>query len=337
VTRPLPRLRSLPVSASDRPRLSVVVDTEEEFDWGAPPSRSETRVTAMRHVGRAQRIFDGLGLLATYVIDYPVASQPAGFEPLRAIQADGRCSIGAHLHPWVNPPYTEELSGWNTFMMNLPADVQRDKLQRLTEQIATSFEQIPTVFKAGRYGLGAETVEILESLGYVVDASVCPRMDFSESGGPSFADFDSDPFMLTERLLELPCTVDYIGWIGHRGRRLHELASQHAFRPLRGVGVLARLGAVNRVMLSPETSSLDEMKELARSLVSRGHRILTMSFHSPSLDIGHTPYVRTQGDLEGFLGKIERFCEYFLGDLGGEPDSPLGFHKRTSLLTGQTP
>jgi len=291
----------------------------------------------MRHVGRGQRIFDRLGLLPTYVIDYPVASQPAGYEPLREIRAEGRCSIGAHLHPWVNPPYTEELSGRNTFMMNLPVEVQRSKLERLTEQIGMSFGQAPTVFKAGRYGLGPETVEILESLGYVVDTSVCPRMDFSESGGPSFADYDSAPFMLTERLLELPCTVDYIGWIGHRGRRLHELASQTALRPLRGVGVLARLGAVNRVMLSPETSSLDEMKELARSMVSRGHRIFTMSFHSPSVDTGHTPYVRNQGDLDGFLGRIERFCEYFLADLGGESDSPLGFHQRTSLLTGQTP
>src|SRR5262249_44743609 len=41
-----------------RPILTVVVHTEEEFDWGKPHDRNATSVQHMRHIGHAQRIFD---------------------------------------------------------------------------------------------------------------------------------------------------------------------------------------------------------------------------------------------------------------------------------------
>ena len=45
---------TLPVSR--RPQLFVIVDTEEEFDWTAPFSRSSVGVTAMDEVGRLQSV-----------------------------------------------------------------------------------------------------------------------------------------------------------------------------------------------------------------------------------------------------------------------------------------
>ena len=59
MTASLPRARDVDVPESD-PRLLVVVDTEEEFDWDAPSSRSNTWVGAMRHIGRDSRSSTGL-------------------------------------------------------------------------------------------------------------------------------------------------------------------------------------------------------------------------------------------------------------------------------------
>ena len=78
VTDNLPRVRHVDVSATAPPRLLVVVDTEEEFDWAAPPSRTHTSVVAMRRISRAQEVFDRFGLRPTYVIDYPVAVPEPG-------------------------------------------------------------------------------------------------------------------------------------------------------------------------------------------------------------------------------------------------------------------
>ena len=47
----------------------------------------------------------------------------------------------------------------------------------------------PRVYKAGRYGFGPTTADALEALGYTIDASVVPHMDFTSEEGPSFAGF----------------------------------------------------------------------------------------------------------------------------------------------------
>jgi len=311
--------------ASARPSLFVVVDTEEEFDWNAPTRRTNTGVTAMRHVERGQRVFDRFGVKPTYVVDYPVASQPDGYLPLLEISQSGRCEIGAHPHPWVNPPDLEEVTGRNTFMCNLPEPLQRAKLERLCGQIADVFGRTPTVYKAGRYGIGDSTIGVLEDLGFEIDVSVCPQFDFSAEQGPSFVEFDSRPFFLSDRLLEIPCTVDYTGWAGTLRPALHRIARRDSLTAFRGVGALAKLGAVNRIMLSPEGNSFDEMRALTEDLFERGLRTFMFSFHSPSLEPGHTPYVRTRPDRDRFLQDIQRFCEYFMGERGGIASTPGEF------------
>jgi hypothetical protein len=302
-----------------KPLLFVVIDTEEEFDWSAPFSRANTRVTAMRHLARGQEIFDRFSIKPTYVVDYPVASQADGYLPLREIAADDRCAIGAHLHPWVNPPDAEDVTRRNSFVCNLPPPVQEAKLRRLSEVIGTNLEIVPRVFKAGRYGLGDTTVKLLDEMQFAVDTSVSPSMDFSAEGGPDFRGRDSQPFFLTPNLLEVPCTIGYVGWAGRWRAGLHRLADRPALARLRVPGILARGGAVNKVMLSPEGNTFEEMKELTEVLFQSGQRTFTFSFHSPSLDVGHTPYVRSRGDLDEFLSRIERYCEFFVTRLQGRP------------------
>jgi len=117
---------------------------------------------------------------------------------------------------------------------------------------------------------------------------------------------------------------------GDLGRPLHMMASARALQPLRAVGVLSKLGITNRVMLSPEGNTLDEMKALARTLYDRGLRTFSLTFHSPSVEPGHTPYVRTDADLREFLARLDGFCEFFFRELGGVPGRPQEF--RASVL-----
>lgn len=329
--RPPDTIVSLPESAP--PRLFVVVDTEEEFDWTAPFSRENTSVTAMRSIGRVQGIFDRYDVKPTYVIDFPVASQPEGYGPLRELLADDRCTIGAHLHPWVTPPFDEELGARNSFACNLSPEVEAAKLTVLQEQIQETFGLTARIYKAGRYGLDTRGAETLETLGFEIDVSVNPLADFSAEDGPSFVDFGASPFFMegrSDRLFFLPCTVGFIGRAGTHGRRLHALASSPRLSPLHAVGILARLGIANRVMLSPEGNTLGEMKALATALHARGLRTFSLTFHSPSVEPGHTPYVRGYGDLSRFLDTLDRFCEFFFEELDGMPGHPFEF--RSSLM-----
>jgi hypothetical protein len=173
----------LPVQS---PLLMVVIDTEEEFDWSRPHSRAATGVSHIAHQHRGQRIFDRFALRPTYVVDYPVASQATAYPLLRDWLGDGRCQIGTHLHPWVNPPFDETVSAYNSYPGNLPAALEQEKLARLTEVIEANFGARPTVYRAGRYGVGPATAGILARLGYQIDMSVMPRTDFRADGGPDF-------------------------------------------------------------------------------------------------------------------------------------------------------
>lgn len=311
----------------DRPTLVVVVDTEEEFDWGAPFSRQATAVTAMRHIDRVQTLCDAVGLAPTYVIDYPVATQREGYEALAQWAGEGRCEIGAHLHPWVTPPYDEPVNGPNSFTCNLPPSLQVAKVRELCAVIAGNTGVTPTVFKAGRYGIGPHLVDAFDALGLTTDVSVNPCISFAGESGPDFTGFDARPFWIDRAhgRLEVPCTQGFVGWMRGQGVRLRDAAEQ--LRSLRAPGILARSGALNRVMLSPEGNTLGEMKALTRALLGDGLTVFSLTLHSPSVVPGHTPYVRSDADLSSFLSCIERYFEFFFGELGGTPSTPERFRR----------
>ena len=197
------------ISPEERARLIVVIDTEEEFDWSRDFSRDNISVRSMQWIGRIQDIFDEYGITPVYVIDYPVASQPDGYQPLVEIQASGRCLVGAHLHPWVNPPFEEPVNRFNSFAGNLSPTLEKAKLQVLSDCIRENFKIRPNVYKAGRYRIGLHTAEILEDLEYEVDRSVCPYMDYSSEDGPDYTSSTAWSFLFgrKRRLLELPLTV----------------------------------------------------------------------------------------------------------------------------------
>jgi hypothetical protein len=307
-----------------RPMLLSVIDTEEEFDWNAAPSRSATAVSAMQFIGRIQSIFDDYGLRPCYVVDYPVATTDDGIAPLREIHRAGRCEIGAHLHPWVNPPHEEALSPRNTYPGNLSPELESAKLGELTTVIEEAIGQRPIVYKAGRYGVGPNTTAILEQLAYEIDVSICPPVDYRADGGPDFRGCGAEPywFGVENRLLEIPLSGAFIGWANGFAPRLHDIASQPLFRRLKVPAILARARAVDRLVLSPEGFSPEEHRRLTTALLARGVRTFTWSLHSPSVEVGHTPYVRTRTELSRFLDAFRQFFDFFFGELNGIAITP---------------
>jgi hypothetical protein len=324
---PVLRYEPVRMPADTPPLLMVVVDTEEEFDWSAPFSRAHVGVRAMQRIGRLQEVLSRFGLEPTYVVDFPIASQPDGYAPLKEIADSGAARIGAHLHPWVNPPFDEEVGARTSYGCELGAALEAEKIRVLQAEIAERFERVPRVYKAGRYGFGRTTVAALESLSFDVDVSINPRMNFASDGGPSFETFDTTPFFFgrTGQLLEIPCSTDYTGVAGRHGPGLHRTISRPAFERAHLPGVMARLGILNRVMLTPEGSTLRELKALTRRLLRQGIRTFSFTLHSPSVEPGCTPYVRTARDLAEFLDRIAGYCEFFLGEVGGAPSTPEDF------------
>lgn len=319
-------------AAHQTPELLVVVDTEEEFDWGQPFSRTNISTRSVPAQAAAQAVYDRIGITPTYVIGYPVATDPIAVEFLRRLQDEGRAEIGAHLHPWVTPPHREDVTAYNSYQCNLPPALEQAKIGALTEAIAAAFGAAPTIFKAGRHGFGPSTARAIAALGYKVDCSLLPHNDLSSDGGPNFLGARDEPYWLSDApdVLEIPATTGFFGHMAGLGRAMPRLFDGKAAGRLHLPGMLARTGLVSRSRLTPEGVSAAEQCRLLEALVRQGQRTFSLVYHSPSLAPGNTPYVRTAADLSRFLQRIEQVATYFRDVIGGRFTTLNGVHARMS-------
>jgi hypothetical protein len=269
-------------------RFVLFADAEEEFDWTRPLSRSETATTAVAALPAANRRFVERGLVPTYLVDYPVADCERGAAALREMLDAGECDVGAQLHPWVNPPHSETVTRANSFVGGLPAELERAKIAVLTEKLVDTFGRQPLAYRAGRYGVGANTARSLAVHGYRLDVSARALFDYSAEGGADFTDYPIWPYWLEHGLLEVPLTACLTGPLS---------AAPALIRRQWLRGGLAKSGLLNRVPLTPEGVSLREAQYAIEVLLDRGVGLFSFSFHTPSVVPGHTPYVRDEADL----------------------------------------
>lgn len=306
---PLP-IHAIPSwSADGPPTLLVVIDTEEEFDWDGPFNRASTAVANIECQHLAQDVFATAGIVPTYAIDYPVATTPSAIAVLEPWRRDGQAEIGAHLHPWVNPPYEEAVTAHNSFASNLAPDLMRRKLTILRDSIAASYGAAPLVYKAGRYGIGPETPAVLSALGFTTDTSVVPHLNSTDKGGPDFRALPDRPFMTASAIAELPLSVHFNGHLARFGRQTYPLLSR--FERLRAPGIASRLGLLERLRLSPEDHSAADMKRQTQAALAAGHRYFMLTYHSSSLMPGGSPYARTRAKRDAFVATLTKYIEFF--------------------------
>lgn len=310
---PGPRARFVPGFGR---RVLLTVDTEEEFDWHAPFTRDRHGLGHLPRLRNFQEFCEGLGVVPSYLVDWPVATSSLAKDILSAAAAKGAAEIGIQLHPWVNPPFDEEVNEYNSFAGNLPPDLERAKFLRLREAIAANFDVNPQLYRAGRYGFGPATARLLQEAGVGVDTSFRSLFDYSAGHGPDYSAYPLEPFWLDAEMsvLELPVTTLYWGMLRRQGRFLHPALA----RMPRMRGIFARLGLLERIPLTPEGTTPDEAIRALDMALDDGLPLIVLSFHSPSLAPGYTPYVRTDADLDALYDWFRAVYAY-LGRHGVKP------------------
>ena len=206
-------------------------------------------------------------------------------------------------------------------LKNLPAELQLAKLRRLTAALEDAFDFTPRVFRAGRYGLGRDTVAALACCDYRVDSSVSPFINLEAfDDGPSFVGAPLMPYRLAPDrdvrqpapngdVLEIPLSYGFNRGpfsIWDPARRLLEAAP---FRWFHLAGLADHAGLVKRIALCPELASVPDMLTLSRRLLEHGVRHLHLSWHSPSLTPGLSPFSATAADVARLYASIEAYLE----------------------------
>ena len=294
----------------------VSLDTEED-NWR--PARTAVTVENIAAVRPLAKFFERLGVRPSYFTTYQVALDRRAVDTLREACADGRGEVGAHLHPWNTPPLAKPLAPRTTMLNNLPAELQRAKLVRLTAALTEAFGAGPRAFRAGRYGFGREAVAPLLDGGYQVDSSVSPFVNLeAEDGGPNFVGAPITPYLLAPgsdvreaapdgTLLEIPLSHGFSRGPFRFWDRACRMLEGRPQRRLHLPGIASRLGIVRRLSLSPEYVPTADMLTLSRRLLEHGVPYLQVSFHPPTLVPGLSPFTRTAADVARLYASIEEY------------------------------
>ena len=297
--------------------LIVSIDTEED-NW--QPRRDGVTVDNIRELPRLDALFQGLGVRATYFTTYQVAICHWAAAILRELHGAG-AELGAHLHPWNTPPLDEPFLPRNTMLKNLPAALQLAKLERLTAALREAFGGRPVAFRAGRYGLGPDTITALIRCGYAVDSSVTPFVSWEEyDDGPTFIGAPLHAYRLAGgadvripqpggALLELPLSLGYNRPPSRAWTGVYRALSTPALRPLHLRGIASRAGILKRIALSPETASVADMLRLSRRLIDAGVGYLHLVLHSPTLRPGLSPFAPDRASVERMYRAIASYVE----------------------------
>jgi len=291
-------------------RVLLTVDTEEEFDWDGPFTATEHGLEHVPAIARFQSFCEDLDVSPLYLVDWPIVQSEAAVELIGdAINRD-KAEVGIQLHPWVNPPHDEEVNVHNSFAGNLPRELETAKFNRLRDAIEEKFGTAPLSYRAGRYGLGPDSAQMLMDAGVAIDTSVRSNYNYSDQDGPNYSKHPLEPYWVDDekKLLELPVTTVFRGMLRKQGKMLRWLP-----KPLPTLAsVMSRTGFLEKIPLTPEGVTITEALRGAEMAVDDGLPIIVLSFHSPSLAIGHTPYVRNDEELEALYEWLRLIYAYFV-------------------------
>jgi len=297
------------------------VDTEEEWDWSGSFPQQDFKVTNIAKLTHFQQMCDEIGIRPTYFVDYAVANDASSVEILKPLAATNSCEIGAHLHPWCNPPFFGYIGEKESHVVNLPVEQIDQKLSTLVNLLTEQFGHAPRSFRTGRWGIDSKVMQLLVKHGFNVDSSVYPffiSKYFDCQGVPNIPyrpkltnplEVDSNQ----KAILELPITAGFNHANFKQCERLYRLLSHPAISWSRLMSLASRAHILRRSYLSPELFDANEMLSLCYMVLKKNHPVLHMFLHSSSLinnnnsQVGkHNAYKHISGNIKQLVTQLQQ-------------------------------
>jgi len=298
--------------ASERPVLCVTIDCER--DKG--PHWRVRRPAAFRGIreGIGERLaplFRHYGVKPTYLLSPEVLRDDAAAACMARVARGAE--LGTHLHAeYIGPDLDEEAES-STFQAALAPAVERAKVEALTSLFVHTFGTRPRSFRAGRFGIGGASLGILADLGYAVDSSVTPFIDWS-GAGPGAPDFRQAPFIPYHPNLNAPTTAgNGTVWeipVTIRPRLAQRLPIMRRF--------LAR--RLRPRWLRPTWGSAAALIDLARDVWNEtpmradaaraAPPIWNVMFHNVEVVAGASPYSTTEGRAQAIVQRLAQLLRF---------------------------
>jgi hypothetical protein len=295
------------VSAS----IVFTVDTEPDDQW-APPLPDGTlppfTFANTRGLGALRDFFRACGAPVTWMTSYSVARDAESARLLRNCARAGD-EIAGHLHGWETPPFVDADRTARSFIGEYDAGVRLAKQRALLAAHEGAFDARPISYRAGRWGVDALELQHLAQLGYTIDSSIAPGIDFRDRRGPDFrAHLAAAPRPRRDGpLWEVPASIAPIGPAA-RAVALARVAARRddgsgAARALSRA--LAAAGLQELIWVRPLKHPRSKLVRATRALLRRGAPIVNVMFHSSEAFAGTSPLSRHQDDVERLYGDLD--------------------------------
>lgn len=284
------------------PPLIVTVDTEGDDLWSRPRAITTRNAACLP---RFHELCRRHALRPVYLATFEMAVCPEFQAFGREVLGAGDGEIGMHLHAWNSPP-DHPIGGrdwWEQpFATQFPEAVIRAKTAALTRCLEDAFQAPVRSHRGGRWAFDSRSAHVLADLGYRVDASVTPGIDWRRGPGgaidpnaPDFTAFPRDPYVVdldavdrsgTSPLLEVPMTTYRI--------------------PLDRPGTDAGAAAAHVVRwLRPNGRNLTSLRWIVARALEDRRPCLVLMLHSSELMPGGSPGVRRVEDVEALYRDLD--------------------------------
>ena len=294
-------------------KLIITVDTEADNQWatGTPITMENIQV-----LPKFQELCQKYAFIPTYLLTYEVSDDPSAVVMFSKWQNEGRAEIGAHLHPWTNPPIFEYEKEQHLYPSSLSDADFKSKLVALTDKIEKNFGKRPTSYRAGRWGFKESHADILRQLGYKVDCSISPKINWAERKdklsnfrGPDFRAYSPQPFYFSNGLLEVPVTILYTGIFHKEKNRLVEWFTMlpESF-PKK---VLQKIFFNKKWLRIFPKDKESNWINIYKSALKNNLPVLEFIIHSSELVAGESQYVKDQKTVDFVYNQLEEMFKYF--------------------------
>jgi len=293
-----------------KPAFIITIDTEGDNLW---QNHDKILTENAGYLPRFQQLCEKYGFKPTWLTNYEMAVDPVYIEFAGDVIARNQGEVGMHLHAWNSPPL-HDLTGddWRhkPYLIEYPENILRDKAQFITHLLEDTFQVKMRSHRAGRWAFNELYARVLIELGYQVDCSVTPRVDWRNSpgapqgnGGSNYRHFPDHAYFIDEHdiahagsstLLEVPMTIQY------KHSALINSVKQGVDR-LRGK---QRGPSVN--WLRPKRGNLEQMKSVAEKSLQQGADYVEFMLHSSEFMPGGSPTFRDMAEIDKLYSDLEQ-------------------------------
>ena len=282
----------------NKPAFLITIDTEGDNLWASPEIVTTEN---SRFIPRFQVLCEKYGLKPTWLTNYEIAECPAFVEFGRDVIQRRTGEIGMHIHAWDSPPIKNDNLKGQAYLIEFPENVMKDKIKFMTDLLEHKFKSKIVSHRAGRWAFNSIYAHLLVKLGYQVDCSVTPGVNWTNTlgdpngkGGTDYTSFPSKPYYMD------------LDKIDHEGNSsLLEIP----------VSIVMKSNSVS--WLRPNGYNLESMLEILQQAYSEQWLCVEFMLHSSELMPGGSPTFQTEKSIEKLYYDLEvlfsNASKYFQG------------------------